>query len=85
MSGMAEAVGLIGLIVLASLVVAAYNPIFGSVHEDAVTSGVVNSTGNLSYNTGVGVAQGFMGLDMGIVAILFIALIIVVILLIWKL
>ena len=85
MSGMAEAVGLIGFIVIMSLVVAAYSPMFGSLHEDAVANGVINSTDNKSYNVGVGVANGFMGFDMGIVAIAFILLIIVVILLIWKL
>lgn len=85
MAGISEAVGLIGLIVIVSLVVAAYSPVFGSVHEDAVATGVANASTNTSYNTGVGVVQGFQGLDMGIVALLFIALIIVVILLIWKL
>lgn len=86
MSGMTEAVGLIGLIVIVSLVVASYSPVMGSLHEDAVNTGVAtNGSRNTSYNVGRGVAQGFMGMDMGIVALLFIALIIVVILLIWKL
>jgi hypothetical protein len=81
----AVVVGLIGFVVLASLVVAAFSPIFGSVHEDAINSGVVNGTDNSTYTTGVGVAQGFMGFDQAIVYIVLIVLIIVVLLLIFAL
>lgn len=85
MAGMAETVGLIGLIVLGGLVIAAYSPIMGSVHEDAVTSGLANASTNTSYNTGVGVARGFMGFQEGIIFVAIIILIIVVLLLIFKL
>jgi BioD-like phosphotransacetylase family protein len=82
---MAVAVGLIGAIVIIGLIVAAYSPIFGSLHQDATTANITNSTHNLTYQQGTAVAQGFMGLDMTIVYLLFIVLFIVVILLIFTL
>ena len=85
MSGMAVAVGLIGAIVIIGLIVAAYSPVFGSLDQDAQTANTTNSTHNLTYKQGTAVAQGFMGLDMTIVYLLFIVLFIVVLLLIFTL
>jgi len=82
---MALAVGIIGFIIFASLVIAAFTPVFGSVHADAVAAGTPNSTHNMTYNTGVSVAQGFVGFDMGIVFIMLIVLVVVVILLMFAL
>lgn len=82
---MAVVVGLIGFIVIASLVVAAFSPVFGSVHADSIAANVSNSTHNSTYETGTQIAQGFVGFDMAIVFIVLIVLIIVVILLMFSL
>ena len=85
MSGMAVAVGLIGAIVIIGLIVAAYSPVFGSLDADAQNANITNSTHNTTYEQGTAVAQGFMGLDMTMVYLLFIVLFIVVLLLIFTL
>ena len=82
---MAPVVGLIGVIVIISLIVASYSPILGSVANDAQANNITNSSHNVSYEVGTGVAQGFMGFSMAQVGIIFILLVIVVLLLIWKL
>lgn len=82
---LAPVVGLIGVIIIISLIVASYSPIFGSVDADAQANNITNTSHNLSYQTGTGIAQGFMGLNQAQVAILFILLVISVILLIFVL
>ena len=79
MTTMTTAVGLIAVVVIFGLIVAAYPVVMGSVHEDAVNSGAtMNASINGTLEQGEGVAQGFMGFTMGQVGIVFILLIIVV-------
>ena len=85
MTNMAVAVGVIGFIFIACIVVAAFSPVMGSLHNDAVANGVANGSRNMTYNTGVQVAQGFIGFDMAIVAIAVIVLIVIVLLLMFAL
>jgi hypothetical protein len=86
MNGMTMVVGIIAVIVILSIVVAAYPPIMGSVAADAQANNITgNATLNLTYQQGTAVAQGFMGFNQAEVAILFIILIICVWLLIFKL
>lgn len=84
-SNMPMVVGLIGLIVVVSLILAAYSPVMGSVAEDARVNNVTNSSHAASYSAGTGAVQGFMGLNEAEVFILFILLIVAVILLMWVL
>ena len=78
-SNMPMVVGLIGLIVVVSLIVAAYSPVMGSVAEDARVNNVTNSSHATSYSAGTGAVKGFMGLNQAEVFILFILLVICVI------
>ena len=78
-SNMPMVVGLIGLIVVVSLILAAYSPVMGSVAEDGRANNVTNSSHAQSYSAGTGAVQGFMGLNQAEVFILFILLVICVI------
>lgn len=84
-SNMPMVVGLIGLIVVVSLILAAYSPVMGSVAEDARVNNVTNSSYANSYAAGTGAVQGFMGLNQAEVFLLFILLVVAVILLIFVL
>ena len=84
-SNMPMVVGLIGLIVVVSLILAAYSPVMGSVAEDARVNNVTNSSHASSYSAGTGAVQGFMGLNQAEVFILFILLIVAVFLLMFVL
>lgn len=85
MSNLTAAVGIIALIVVMLLCIAAYPAIMGSAHEDAVETETVNLTGiNVSYEEGQEVAQGYYGFSMGMVYLLIILLIIVVWMIIFK-
>jgi hypothetical protein len=83
MSNFTIVIGLIAVVVIISLGVAAYQPILGSVAEDARANNISNSTHNQSYIAGTGVARGFLGFDTVYIYIVFILLIIVVLLLIF--
>ena len=84
MSNITTAVGIIAFIVLMGLIVAAYPAIFGSAHEDAVSSELVNSSDtNVSIQQGENVAQGSMGFMEAATYIGFILLIIVVLIIIF--
>jgi hypothetical protein len=83
MVGFTTAIGLIGAIVIVCLIIVAYQPVMGSVAEDANRTNMSTSIHNGTYQQGVGVAQGFMGLDMAFVYMLIIILIVVVFLLIF--
>lgn len=86
MSNVTTAVGIIAFIVVMGLIVTAYPAVFGSLHEDAVSSGVVNKSGsNLTLQQGENVAQGFMGFTEAQVYFALILLIIVAWLIIYSL
>jgi hypothetical protein len=71
-------VGLIAVIIVFSLVVALYQPVMGSVANDAIANNISNSSINGTYEQGTAVAVGFMGFDTAIIAIIIIILIIAV-------
>jgi len=81
MSQIVNAFGLIALIVFISLIVAAYMPVMGSTATDAVANNISSGSHNVSYQQGTNVARGFMGIDEGIVFIIFCILIAIVFLL----
>lgn len=85
MSNLTAAVGIIALIVVMLLCIAAYPAIMGSAHEDAVATNTTTiSAINTSYVQGQEVAQGYYGFSMGMVYLLIILLIIVVWMIIYK-
>ena len=81
MSQIVNAFGLIALIIFISLIVAAYMPIMGSTATDATANNISIGNHSIAYQQGTKVAQGFMGIDEGIVFIIFCILIAVVFLL----
>ena len=85
MSNLTTGIALIAVIVFGSLIVAAYPVVMGSVHNDAVSSGAtMNASINGTLEQGQSVAQGFMGFQQAQVLAVFVILIIVVLLFIFK-
>jgi hypothetical protein len=75
------AFGLIALIIFISIVVTAFPPVMGSTAEDALLTNASNST---TLQQGTGVVSGIQGVDMGLVYVVFIILIAVGFLIIYR-
>jgi hypothetical protein len=83
MSNFGVVIGLIGVVFIFSLIVAAYTPIFGSAASDAQANNVSNSSHTVAYQQSTQMAQGFMGLTEAQVFVLLIILVAVTLVLIF--
>ena len=84
-SSVVMVVGLIAIVIIFSLVVAFYQPVMGSVANDAIANNISNSSINTTYEQGTTIAVGFMGFDVAMIAIIIVILIIAVFLLLFVL
>ena len=72
-SSLLMVVGLISVVIIFSLIFAAFQPVMGSVANDAAANNVTNDT---TVQTGNSVAVGFMGFDAAIIFAVIILLIV---------
>jgi len=84
-NGMILVVGLIAVVFILTLIVVGYQPIMGSVANDATANNISNTSHNETYIAGTGVAVGFMGFTQAEIALIIIMLIIAVFLLMFVL